>query len=128
MQKSGNTLLTNLSAYIHDAFPRNATKEIARRIDGISDRQARRIVETGKAPGKLHSLLIALLDEQYARQQRAREARHEVVRAYRFQAMAGRTAARVSHAPNAREPKVAGLPDGTEEPVLTFGVSDKEAL
>lgn len=121
MRQGRNTLLTNLASYIHDAFPRHATKEIARRIDGISDRQARRIVE-GKAPRYLLGKVIALLDEQYARQQRARDARHEIIRAYRLEEMAGRAIERLPYVADATEPddrtSAAELDDGTTLPLL----------
>lgn len=93
MSKERSTPLTNVAYHIQAAFPRHATKEIARRLN-IGERQARRIVENGQAPGALQTALVSLLRSALDMQVRAAKALQDDIAAKDYAKMVGRAAAR----------------------------------
>ncbi|HEX4112700.1 MAG TPA: hypothetical protein VH020_09215, partial [Stellaceae bacterium] len=92
-RRANSAPMTNLSMHIEAAFPRRATKQLARELN-ISERQARRIVESGEAPGALRGALVSLLRSALDLQIRAAKALHDDIAAKDYAKMVGRSAAR----------------------------------
>lgn len=95
MRRERNHPLTNLAMHIQAALPRNAIKLLARGI-GCSDRQAWRIVTTGKVPTSLEKPALDYLAEAIQRRKVLLEQAENDLKTIRYSRMVGRAESRLA--------------------------------
>lgn len=116
METERDAPLTNAIPLIHAAYPRNAVKELERHLD-VTPSTAKRIVQTGRAPGRLQSIFIRLLDEAISRRHAELERLLADLKGYDHVSMVARAKDRLAAPSDTHPPDSAGLDRRSEEPL-----------
>lgn len=105
----------NVGTLVAGALGRHAAKKIETGI-GCSPRQAWRIIETGRVPGRLRSALLRFLDASIAKNKQALDRLHDELKALDLEEMLARAGDRRQDLADQAQAALPGLDQRTAEP------------